>query len=246
MRPRPLASAPLLPRAPLPGAPLPGAPVRRPGLASRRLPVALLAALLAAGAASCDRRVAEPDSSTAGRPRPGWVSQEPAAPVPPQPQKSGSKRCITPTPATPKRQVVGPVPAPGCPADPTGRPDLRTAKVSFPDTKAPDVMVEVADTDATRARGLMYRKSMPENQGMIFVFDRRSDHSFWMRNTCIPLDMLFIDTDGTIVGIEENTTTLSDQNFQVGCPSTFVLEVNAGWTRRHGVVAGQKVKLEGV
>jgi hypothetical protein len=160
--------------------------------------------------------------------------------------KPDAGRCIRPTPDTPKRKVVGPVPAPDCPADPTGPPELRTAKVRFPEAKAPDVLVEVAEKEADRARGLMFRKSMPENQGMIFVFQDRRNHSFWMRNTCIPLDMLFIDRDGTIVGIEENTTMLSDSNFQVGCPSSYVLELNAGWTRKNGVVAGQKVELEGL
>jgi hypothetical protein len=81
---------------------------------------------------------------------------------------------------------------------------------------------------------------------MLFDLGVRDDHKFWMHNTCIPLDMLFIDDDGLIVGIEENTPTMSDDTFAVGCPSRYVLELNAGWTRKHGVVAGQKVKLEGL
>jgi uncharacterized membrane protein (UPF0127 family) len=87
---------------------------------------------------------------------------------------------------------------------------------------------------------------MPEDRGMIFTFEERQNHRFWMHNTCIPLDMLFIDGDGTIVGIEENTSTMDDSTFEVGCPSNYVLELNAGWTRKHGVKAGQKVKLEGI
>jgi hypothetical protein len=67
-----------------------------------------------------------------------------------------------------------------------------------------------------------------------------------MHNTCIPLDMLFIDDDGLIVGIEENTPTMSDDTFSVGCSSKYVLELNAGWCRRHGVVAGQKVRFDGL
>ena len=106
------------------------------------------------------------------------------------------------------------------------------------------VEVEVAETYEQRKRGLMYRKSMGEEEGMLFVFDEESVHRFWMRNTCIPLDMLFIADDGLIVGIAENAPTLNDDGYLVPCPSVYVLEVNAGWSRRHGVKPGQKVKLE--
>ena len=79
-----------------------------------------------------------------------------------------------------------------------------------------------------------------------FWFAEKENHSFWMHNTCIPLDMLYLDDDGLIVGIEENTPTISDDTFEVGCASRYVLELNAGWTRAHGVTAGQKVKIEGI
>ena len=78
---------------------------------------------------------------------------------------------------------------------------------------------------------------------MLFHLRAREDHQFWMHNTCIPLDLLYIDDDGLIVGIAENAPTLSDDTVSVGCPSHYVLEVNAGWARRHGVKAGQKVNL---
>jgi hypothetical protein len=81
---------------------------------------------------------------------------------------------------------------------------------------------------------------------MIFLFGHRRDHSFWMKNTCLPLDMIFIDRDGLIVGIEENVPTLNEGSYRVGCPSVVVLEVNAGWSRRHGVTAGQQVRIGGV
>jgi uncharacterized protein len=67
----------------------------------------------------------------------------------------------------------------------------------------------------------------------------RDDHKFWMHNTCIPLDLMFIDEDGLVVGIVENAPTLNDESRGVGCPSVYVLEVNAGWARRHGVKAGK-------
>ncbi len=89
------------------------------------------------------------------------------------------------------------------------------------------------------ARGLMYRTSLAPDRGMLFDLGRRDDQKFWMHNTCIPLDLLYVDEDGLIVGIVENAPTLNDESRGVGCPSRFVLEVNAGWARRHGVRAGQ-------
>jgi uncharacterized membrane protein (UPF0127 family) len=119
-------------------------------------------------------------------------------------------------------------------------------KVTF--EGAPDFTaeVEIAETEETRQRGLMFRRSMAEHHGMIFNFDHPRHNQFWMHNTCIPLDMLFIAEDGTIVGIEENVPTMDDSTFEVGCPSSYVLELNAGTTRRHGIAAGQKVHLDGV
>ena len=104
------------------------------------------------------------------------------------------------------------------------------------------VRVEIARSEEETSRGLMYRTKMAEDEGMIFAMDRR-EHTFWMRNTCLPLDMMFIDRDGMIVGIEENVPTLNDGSRSVGCESSHVLEVNAGWSRRHGVKSGMKVKM---
>ena len=88
----------------------------------------------------------------------------------------------------------------------------------------------------------MYRTQMPADAGMIFVFERERKLSFWMRNTCIPLDMLFVAEDGTIVNVEENVPTLTDRTFTSGgCPAKYVVELNAGWARAHGVKAGQKI-----
>lgn len=89
----------------------------------------------------------------------------------------------------------------------------------------------------------MYRTHLAQDRGMLFDLRAREDHKFWMHNTCIPLDLLFIDFDGLIVGIVENAPTLNDASRSVGCPSRWVLEVNAGWARRHGVRAGQRIEL---
>lgn len=153
--------------------------------------------------------------------------------------------CPVPTPDKPKREVKGPVPDPRCPADPETPPKLDLAVVRFPDHPNLEVGVELAVKNEHRMRGLMYRKSMAESAGMLFVFEGEEPHSFWMRNTCIPLDMLFIAADGTIVGIEENTPTMSEESMGPPCPAKYVLEVNAGYTRKHGIKSGQKVTLPG-
>jgi uncharacterized membrane protein (UPF0127 family) len=117
------------------------------------------------------------------------------------------------------------------------------ARIAFPEASGSAVDAEVVRTEHDSARGLMYRTSMAEDRGMFFVLHSREDHKFWMHNTCIALDLLFIDQDGLIVGIVENAPTLNDEARGVGCPSTYVLEVNAGWARRHGVKAGQRATL---
>ncbi len=149
-------------------------------------------------------------------------------------------RCIKATPAEASRQSVGV--AENCPADPGPVPELARAVVEFEGAKA-SVSVELAKEPEHRQRGLMYRTAMAENDGMLFQFDEESTLTFWMRNTCLPLDMLFIASDGTIVGIEENTPTLTDQEFSVGCKSRYVLEVNAGWARKNGIRAGMRARL---
>lgn len=89
----------------------------------------------------------------------------------------------------------------------------------------------------------MFRMNMPEAHGMLFNLHVTKDHEFWMHNTCIPLDMMYIDENGRIVGILENVPVLNDEPRSIGCPSRWVLEVNAGWSRRHGVKAGDKIRL---
>jgi uncharacterized membrane protein (UPF0127 family) len=122
---------------------------------------------------------------------------------------------------------------------------LPWGSVSFLDAaQKPRVKVELARDPAARTRGLMYRTSMPEEQGMLFSWPEDSVQSFWMRNTCIPLDMLFIARDGVILGILEQVPTLNERSRSVPCPVAHVLEVNAGWSRRHGVRAGQRVTIQ--
>lgn len=116
-------------------------------------------------------------------------------------------------------------------------------KIGFPDVAGVSVEAELVRSEHETMRGLMYRRAMGEDHGMLFDLRVRDDHKFWMHNTCIPLDLLYIDDDGLLVGIVENAPTLDDESRGVGCPSRWVLEVNAGWSRRHGVRAGQHVGL---
>jgi len=113
--------------------------------------------------------------------------------------------------------------------------------VTFSGAPEAAVDAELVRSPHDSERGLMYRTSMPEGHGMFFDLGERANHRFWMRNTCIPLDLLYVDVDGLIVGIVENAPILDDGELSVGRPSVSVLEVNAGWTRRHGVRAGQRV-----
>ncbi|MEY4578814.1 MAG: hypothetical protein RL701_3517 [Pseudomonadota bacterium] len=100
------------------------------------------------------------------------------------------------------------------------------------------VNVEVVDTPDMRQRGLMYRKQLAPDAGMLFLFDQQEQHTFWMHNTLIPLDMIFIKSDWTVLGIVENATPLTDSKREVPGASQYVLEVNAGFSRRVGLQAG--------
>jgi uncharacterized membrane protein (UPF0127 family) len=102
--------------------------------------------------------------------------------------------------------------------------------------------VEVARNDADRARGLMYRRSMPADQGMLFDFGRVEPVAMWMQNTYLPLDMLFIRPDGTIARIAANTEPLSTRTIPSGEPVLSVLELNGGTASRLGVKPGDRVE----
>ena len=164
------------------------------------------------------------------------TSPQPAAP------SAAHPTCLFPLADIPPPQATR---ATLCPPDPGGPPALPHAWVTFPGAPGePRVAVEVAETDAARERGLMYRTSMPEDQGMIFSWSEEERRTFWMHDTCIPLDMLYIAGDGTIVGVLEQVPPLNDAPRGIPCPVAHVLELNAGWTRAHGVAPGQRIKLE--
>jgi len=91
--------------------------------------------------------------------------------------------------------------------------------------------------------GLMYRRTMPETAGMLFRFDRFKPASFWMRNTYIPLDMIFVDKNMKIVQIHRNAEPLSDRLIPVHRETMYTIEVNAGFCERHGIAIGDYVMV---
>jgi uncharacterized membrane protein (UPF0127 family) len=101
--------------------------------------------------------------------------------------------------------------------------------------------VEMATNDAERSRGLMYRKSLPEGHGMLFDFGTEQPVSFWMHNTYISLDMIFIRADGRILRVAENAKPMSDNLIPSGGPVRGVLEVIAGTARKFHIAAGDRV-----
>lgn len=196
----------------------------------------------------CEPRVEEPLAKvpTVGRPQPSAMAAKAgsagrsqrksvAAAAPP-------RRCVRPMTKAAGRPMPPGGPAAGCPPDPGKAPPLGQGRVAFVDARVA-IDVEIARDDAARARGLMFRKSLADDAGMLFIFERQRPRSFWMRNTCIGLDMIFVADDGVIVGIEENVPTLNDESYHVGCDARFVVEVNAGWCRRNGVRPGQRLQL---
>jgi uncharacterized membrane protein (UPF0127 family) len=108
------------------------------------------------------------------------------------------------------------------------------------------VTVEVVSTPSRISRGLMYRENLAPDAGMLFVMGEERVHEFYMRNTLIPLDMIFIARDMTIAGIVENATPRTETHRFVDAPSLWVLEVNGGWCAAHGVAKGAKLRFEHV
>jgi uncharacterized membrane protein (UPF0127 family) len=101
--------------------------------------------------------------------------------------------------------------------------------------------VEMAITPEEKEHGLMFRRELPDGQGMLFDFQFDQNVAFWMKNTYIPLDMLFIRSDGRILRIAENTEPLSERNIPSGGPVRAVLEVIGGTAKKLGIAAGDRV-----
>lgn len=121
------------------------------------------------------------------------------------------------------------------------------ATISFPG-KEVAVWVTVADTPYAWARGLMFVEQLPVNRGMLFAFPNEQKRSFWMKNTLVPLDMLFISVDKKIVTIHRNAvpcTALICPQYVSTAPAMYVLEVNAGFADQYGIKEGDRVEIHG-
>ena len=108
-----------------------------------------------------------------------------------------------------------------------------------------EIMVEVADTDEERGQGLMFRETLAQNTGMLFVFDHDTQGAFWMKNTLIPLDIIFIDAKERIVEILPMQPCAADPCglYLSSAPYRYALEVNQGFAKRHGIKIGDVVTL---
>jgi uncharacterized membrane protein (UPF0127 family) len=103
------------------------------------------------------------------------------------------------------------------------------------------IRAEVADNDPARMQGLMYRKVLGQNDGMLFVFEHAATHCMWMKNTYLPLSVAFLDDGGTIINIED----MQPQTEQAHCaarPARYALEMNKGWFAQRGVHAGFRLR----
>ena len=116
---------------------------------------------------------------------------------------------------------------------PEGRPEVR-------------VRVELARTGQEQAQGLMFRESLDADAGMLFLYQDEGIRVFWMRNTLIPLDMIFISADLTVAGVVENAEPQTDTQRQVGKPAQYVLEVNGGFAAAHGITADTPVEFRNI
>jgi uncharacterized membrane protein (UPF0127 family) len=104
--------------------------------------------------------------------------------------------------------------------------------------------IEIANGIFETSRGLMYRKQMDEKQGMLFIFNDMEERSFWMKNTYIPLDILYADDRGKIVSIQPDTEPLSEAQVPSNAPAQFVVEVNAGFCERHDIKVGHFISVK--
>jgi len=104
--------------------------------------------------------------------------------------------------------------------------------------------VELARTNAERSRGLMFKKELPKDYGMFFIFKKDTVHPFWMKNTYVSLDILFIDKDKKIVSIERETKPLSEDFIYPNRPYRYTLEIPATYVDKFQIVVGDKIKLK--
>lgn len=121
--------------------------------------------------------------------------------------------------------------------------------VSFVDVEGGEVhfQVEIAENPEDRAQGLMFRKELPPNRGMLFIFSHMGRHSFFMKNTHIPLDIIFLDRVGPrarVVGILHDMKPLDEASRSIEAPAMAALEVRAGLAKKHGIQIGSEARIQ--
>ena len=109
---------------------------------------------------------------------------------------------------------------------------------------AVSITIEIADTPEARIKGLMKRWFLPERHGMLFIFDSPEIQKFWMRNTPLSLDMIFVDESRRVLNVAESTTPMSKQTYGSTGPAKYVVEVKAGFSKRHGIEKGMSIQWQ--
>jgi uncharacterized membrane protein (UPF0127 family) len=131
-------------------------------------------------------------------------------------------------------------PVPGC----TGPP--RTASVQFGGAdrpKSPEIEIEIARTPAERGVGLMYRKTLAEHHGMLFIFENEAPRSFWMKNTYLELDLVFLDSKLRVVSIFRRAKPLSETSCPSEGPAMYVLEIGGGLSDKWNITKGDELRI---
>jgi len=136
----------------------------------------------------------------------------------------------------------------GCRGSDSDIPSTETPVVVFRPTGRPEVRVrvELARTSAEQARGLMFREQLEADAGMLFIYEAERNLVFWMKNTLIPLDMIFISREFRVVGVIENAEPQTETFRRIDRPSQFALEVNAGFAAENGITLGTEVEFLGI
>jgi uncharacterized membrane protein (UPF0127 family) len=126
-----------------------------------------------------------------------------------------------------------------------GGDDAQKIALVGPEDEAISVVVEIVDDAASRAEGLMGRQSLDSNEGMLFMFSSAQPLTFWMKNTLIPLDIIFFDAQGNVIGSDTMVPCTADPclRYTSSGPANIALEVNAGFVETHGIGAGWRIAL---
>jgi uncharacterized membrane protein (UPF0127 family) len=137
----------------------------------------------------------------------------------------------------------------GCASEetsPSGEPSfVREGRLAFLDPAGDTlktIAIEIADTDAERQRGLMGRRSLGYDRGMLFIFDSVDESGMWMKNTPLPLDIVFVAPDSQVINIARRTTPFSQETISPAAPKKFVVEVRAGFANRFGLTDSTRVR----